>query len=147
ALDDLIADLDHAARAERVGLARPAQGGLRALMALRQRAWGPAGLDGFRVRDSGVYRLKGLPAQLPDVTQRFAQHLRHRTPPLSASPIRVGAHPASRDVRGPGWESARRRRWARPIGLSGNVASLGFPQAKTSSTERTFRAKSLQSAN
>ncbi len=62
AADDRFAGLDHAARAQRVGLTRPAEWRVGALAALEQGARSPLRLTRRAFRQAGVDRLKGVPA-------------------------------------------------------------------------------------
>src|SRR5262249_48037642 len=77
--EDLPTGLDHAARAERVGLPRIAQGWSGALGRPGQGTGGPS-RDGPRaLRQPRVDGLEGPPGQVPDVLQRKAESF-HETP-------------------------------------------------------------------
>ena len=69
AAQDLAARLDHAARTERVGLAREAERRPRPLMGLEQRARRPGPFRRLARRQAGVDGLEGAPGQLADLLE------------------------------------------------------------------------------
>jgi hypothetical protein len=80
AAHDRVADLPCARRAQRIRAAGVAQGGLRALVTLRERLRRPGRMKSAR-RDAAIHGLEGIPADVRRRPYCLVELLAHRSPP------------------------------------------------------------------